>query len=48
MSNLQYSRYDNCMVLNNEQLNLLLSARKEPGNYFEGVVLADIVVALFR
>jgi conjugative transfer ATPase len=34
--------------LNEEQRNLLLSARKEPGKYVEGVVLADKVEALFR
>ena len=34
--------------LNEEQRNLLLSARKEPGKYVEGVVLADNVEALFR
>ncbi|MCY4264647.1 MAG: conjugative transfer ATPase [Gammaproteobacteria bacterium] len=34
--------------LNAEQRNLLLSARKEPGKYVEGVVLADKVEALFR
>jgi len=34
--------------LNDEQRNLLLSARKEPGKYVEGVVLADKVEALFR
>ena len=34
--------------LNAEQRNLLLSARKEPGKYVEGVVLADQVEALFR
>jgi len=31
-----------------EQRTLLLSARKEPGKYTEGVVLADKVQALFR
>ena len=31
-----------------EQRQLLLSARKEPGKYVEGVVLADKVEALFR
>jgi conjugative transfer ATPase len=31
-----------------EQKQLLLSARKEPGQYTEGVVLADTVEALFR
>ena len=34
--------------LNAEQRSLLLSARKEPGKYVEGVVLADKVEALFR
>lgn len=34
--------------LNEEQRNLLLSTRKEPGKYVEGVVLADKVEALFR
>lgn len=34
--------------LNDEQRNLLLSARKEPGKYVEGVVLADKIEALFR
>lgn len=34
--------------LNDEQRNLLLSARKEPGKYVEGAVLADKVEALFR
>ena len=34
--------------LNDEQRSLLLSARKEPGKYVEGVVLADKVEALFR
>jgi len=34
--------------LNDEQRNLLLSARKEPGKYVEGGVLADKVEALFR
>jgi conjugative transfer ATPase len=34
--------------LNEEQRSLLLSARKEPGKYVEGVVLADQVEALFR
>ena len=34
--------------LNAEQRSLLLSARKEPGKYVEGVVLADNVEALFR
>lgn len=33
--------------LNDEQRNLLLSGRKEPGKYVEGVVLADKVEALF-
>ena len=31
-----------------QQRNLLLSARKEPGKYVEGVVLADTIEALFR
>jgi conjugative transfer ATPase len=31
-----------------EQRNLLLSTRKEPGKYVEGVVLSDKVEALFR
>ena len=34
--------------LNDEQRSLLLSARKEPGKYVEGVVLADNLEALFR
>ena len=34
--------------LNDEQRNLLLSARKEPGKYVEGVVLSDNLEALFR
>jgi len=34
--------------LTEEQRSLLLSARKEPGKYVEGVVLADQVEALFR
>ena len=34
--------------LSTEQRRLLLSARKEPGKYTEGVVLADSVEALFR
>ena len=34
--------------LSDEQRQLLLSARKEPGKYVEGVVLADKVEALFR
>ena len=34
--------------LTDEQRNLLLSTRKEPGKYVEGVVLADKVEALFR
>jgi len=34
--------------LDEEQRNLLLSTRKEPGKYVEGVVLADKVEALFR
>jgi hypothetical protein len=34
--------------LSNEQRRLLLSARKEPGKFTEGVVLADSVEALFR
>jgi hypothetical protein len=34
--------------LSDEQRALLLSARKEPGKYVEGVVLADHVEALFR
>lgn len=35
-------------ALTPEQKTLLLSARKEPGLYTEGVVLADTVEALFR
>ena len=35
-------------ALTPEQKALLLSARKEPGLYTEGVVLADTVEALFR
>jgi len=34
--------------LTEEQCSLLLSARKEPGKYVEGVVLADNLEALFR
>lgn len=34
--------------LSDEQRSLLLSARKEPGKYVEGVVLADNLEALFR
>jgi conjugative transfer ATPase len=34
--------------LNEEQRSLLLSARKEPGKYVEGVVLSDNLEALFR
>ena len=34
--------------LSDEQRSLLLSARKEPGKYVEGVVIADSVEALFR
>ncbi|WP_018995000.1 conjugative transfer ATPase, partial [Thioalkalivibrio sp. ALJ2] len=34
--------------LTNEQKSLLLGARKEPGKYVEGVVLADQVETLFR
>ena len=34
--------------LNDEQRNLLLSARKEPGKYVEGVVLADKVEPCFN
>ncbi len=34
--------------LSEEQRSLLLSARKEPGKYVEGVVLADNLEALFR
>lgn len=34
--------------LNDEQRNMLLSARKEPGKFVEGVVLADQIQALFR
>jgi len=34
--------------LSDEQRRLLLSARKEPGKYTEGVVLADSLEALFR
>jgi len=34
--------------LTNEQRSLLLSARKEPGKYVEGVVLSDKLEALFR
>lgn len=41
----QISRFKD---LNEEQRNLLLSARKEPGKYVEGVVLSDKVEALFR
>ncbi len=41
----QIARFKDLSV---EQRNLLLSARKEPGKYVEGVVLADKVEALFR
>jgi len=34
--------------LTQEQRSLLLSARKEPGKYVEGIVLADNLEALFR
>lgn len=34
--------------LTSEQKSLLLSARKEPGKFVEGVVLADQIQALFR
>ncbi|MCH8945079.1 MAG: conjugative transfer ATPase [Proteobacteria bacterium] len=34
--------------LSDEQRSLLLSARKEPGKYTEGVVIADSLEALFR
>ncbi len=34
--------------LTDVQRNLLLSARKEPGKYVEGVVLSDNLEALFR
>jgi conjugative transfer ATPase len=34
--------------LNDEQRSLLLSTRKEPGKYAEGVVIADSLEALFR
>ena len=34
--------------LNDEQRSLLLSTRKEPGKYVEGVVIADSLEALFR
>ncbi len=34
--------------LSDEQRSLLLSTRKEPGKYVEGVVLADSIEALFR
>ena len=34
--------------LNEEQRSMLLSARKEPGKYVEGVVLSDNLEALFR
>ncbi|MEW8015094.1 MAG: conjugative transfer ATPase [Candidatus Sedimenticola endophacoides] len=35
-------------ALSDEQRSLLLSARKEPGKYTEGVVLTDAMAALFR
>ncbi|WP_422452173.1 conjugative transfer ATPase [Endozoicomonas sp. ALC066] len=35
-------------TLSDEQKFLLLSARKEPGKYVEGVVMSDMVEALFR
>ena len=34
--------------LSDEQRSLLLSTRKEPGKYVEGVVIADSLEALFR
>lgn len=34
--------------LNDEQKSMMLSARKEPGKFVEGVVLADQIQALFR
>ena len=34
--------------MSDEQRSLLLSARKEPGKFVEGVVLADNLEALFR
>lgn len=34
--------------LSNDQRLLLLSARKEPGTYVEGVVLSDKIETLFR
>ena len=34
--------------LSGEQRSLLLSTRKEPGKYVEGVVIADSLEALFR
>ena len=34
--------------LSDEQRSLLLSTRKEPGKYVEGVVIADSIEALFR
>jgi len=41
----QIKRFKN---LTPEMERMLLSARKEPGKYSEGVVLADSVQALFR
>ena len=41
----QIARFRN---LTDEQRRLLLSARKEPGNYVEGVVLSDTLESLFR
>ena len=41
----QIARFKN---LTNVQRSLLLSARKEPGKYVEGVVLSDNLEALFR
>ena len=41
----QIARFKDLSV---EQRSLLLSARKEPGKYVEGVVLSDNLEALFR
>lgn len=34
--------------LNEDQISMLLAARKEPGKYTEGVVLSDSLLSLFR
>jgi len=35
-------------LLNEDQISMLLAARKEPGKYTEGVVLSDNLLSLFR